>query len=155
MKRKIQNIIINKKREISPLIAVVLIIGFTVALAVIIINWGTGVIEEQEQEESTLFTIQDFDNDKLISLFPEGDVIFHDSSWILIDPLFDINGSIKELSQKKNLLLAELNMLNDQLYAKENNLTYECYESGNNGIVQCLTYDSSVYEFPPTSLVIQ
>ena len=42
------------KQGISPLIATVLIIGFTVALAAIIINWGTGFTRNiQEGTEST------------------------------------------------------------------------------------------------------
>lgn len=43
-----------KKRGISPLIATVLIIGFTVALAAIIITWSTGFTKRmQEQTEET------------------------------------------------------------------------------------------------------
>jgi len=49
-----------KKRGISPLIATVLIIGFTVALATIIITWGGGYIQgEQERvSETTSFALQ-------------------------------------------------------------------------------------------------
>ena len=36
------------KKGISPLIATVLIIGFTVALAAIIINWGTGFVRQTQ-----------------------------------------------------------------------------------------------------------
>ncbi|MDP2908398.1 MAG: hypothetical protein Q8N77_01190 [Nanoarchaeota archaeon] len=43
-----------KKRGISPLIATVLILGFTVALAAIIMTWGTGFTKRmQEQTEET------------------------------------------------------------------------------------------------------
>ncbi|MDP2907385.1 MAG: hypothetical protein Q8O03_05585 [Nanoarchaeota archaeon] len=46
-----------KKKGISPLIATVLIIGFTVALAAIIITWSTGFTKKmQEQTEQTANT---------------------------------------------------------------------------------------------------
>lgn len=46
-----------EKRGISPLIATVLILGFTVALAAIIMTWGTGFtkkIQEQTEETSSI-----------------------------------------------------------------------------------------------------
>lgn len=43
-----------KKKGISPLIATVLILGFTVALAAIIMTWGTGFVKKmQEGTEDT------------------------------------------------------------------------------------------------------
>jgi len=49
------NIILKKlvrkdRRGISPLIATVLIIGFTVALAAVIITWGTGFVERTTED---------------------------------------------------------------------------------------------------------
>src|SRR3989344_1221070 len=38
------------KRGISPLIATVLIIGFTVALAAVIITWGTGFVQKTQED---------------------------------------------------------------------------------------------------------
>jgi len=51
----------NKKRGISPLIATVLIIGFTIALAAVIMTWGSGFIkgmqkETEETAEKTMIT---------------------------------------------------------------------------------------------------
>ncbi len=47
------------KRGISPLIATVLLIGFTVALAAVVITWGSGFVNKvtSTTEESTLKTI--------------------------------------------------------------------------------------------------
>jgi flagellin-like protein len=42
------------KRGISPLIATVLLIGFTVALLVVVMLWGRGYIEEVKQKEGTI-----------------------------------------------------------------------------------------------------
>lgn len=43
-----------EKRGISPLIATVLLLGFTVALAAVIMTWGTGFTKKmQEQTEET------------------------------------------------------------------------------------------------------
>lgn len=42
-----------KKRGISPLIATVLLIGFVVALLIIVMLWGRGYIEEVKQKEGT------------------------------------------------------------------------------------------------------
>jgi len=51
----------DKKRGISPLIATVLIIGFTIALAAVIMTWGSGFIkgmqkETEETAEKTMTT---------------------------------------------------------------------------------------------------
>jgi len=51
------------KKGISPLIATVLIIGFTIALAAIIITWGVGFVTQQtvqtgEQTQATLDLVQ-------------------------------------------------------------------------------------------------
>ncbi|MEK6934832.1 MAG: archaellin/type IV pilin N-terminal domain-containing protein [Nanoarchaeota archaeon] len=40
------------KRGISPLIATVLIVGFTVALAAVIISWGSGFIQQMTERTS-------------------------------------------------------------------------------------------------------
>ena len=41
------------KRGISPLIATVLLIGFTVILAILVITWVTGVVENTTEETSS------------------------------------------------------------------------------------------------------
>ncbi|MFH0936065.1 MAG: archaellin/type IV pilin N-terminal domain-containing protein [Candidatus Woesearchaeota archaeon] len=43
-----------KKRGVSPLIATVLLVGFVVALLVIVMLWGRGYIEEIKQKEGTV-----------------------------------------------------------------------------------------------------
>ncbi len=55
-----------KKRGISPLIATVLLIGFTIALAVIVTNWGLNYVKgtterTSEQTEHALSCISDLD----------------------------------------------------------------------------------------------
>ncbi|MDO8555546.1 MAG: hypothetical protein Q7R96_00035 [Nanoarchaeota archaeon] len=57
-----------KKRGISPLIATVLLIGFTIALAVIITNWGLDYVKKttdrtSEQTEHALGCINNLDFD--------------------------------------------------------------------------------------------
>lgn len=43
-----------KKRGISPLIATVLLIGFVIALLIIVMLWGRSYIEEVKQKEGTI-----------------------------------------------------------------------------------------------------
>ncbi len=52
MQRKKRNSILLNKKAISPLIATVLIIGFTVSLTAVVMTWGKGFITEKTQETS-------------------------------------------------------------------------------------------------------
>lgn len=44
----------NKKKGISPLIATVLIIGFTIVLAAVVMNWGGAFVRNLTEEQSKL-----------------------------------------------------------------------------------------------------
>ena len=50
--------ILMKKNGISPLIATVLILGFTVALAAIIMTWGTGFVKKMQESTEETANIQ-------------------------------------------------------------------------------------------------
>ena len=76
----------RNKKGISPLIATVLLIGFTVALAGIVITWGSNFVKNitsgtEERTESTLACAGDLNFDRLVPSSMER--IIHDQEIVL------------------------------------------------------------------------
>lgn len=64
-----------KKRGISPLIASILLIGFAIAVAVIVFTWGKGYVTETAEKEGSLSQAQLECNQVEIEITEEGKVM--------------------------------------------------------------------------------